>query len=450
MPQNYYFSANQNAKRLHGGPTNGYVWMYSPSTQEGSNIMRKQNNKQKQRKQPKKQTTTPRTPFKDVGGIVGRSLGGMFGQADIGRNVGKWLGTGIGSIFGSGDYVMSNSAEYNIFTNNNQIPKFSTTKQTNVVCHREFLGSITGATAFTNRSYPLNPGLSSSFPWLSSIASQYQEYRIHGMIFEFRPLITDYVLNGAPGVVVMATNYNANDPLYVSRQQIENTEYATSVKPTVGLIHGIECAADFTANPIKYVRSGAVGTEDLRLYDMGNFQFVSQNNPAQDLGELWVSYCVEFFKPTISEEIDTVTASHHTFFTGATTASPMGTVSFINVGNLLVTARTGTSMSFTAIAGQTYYVSYNWTGTGAGVAYTAPTLAVTNATPQTYMNLDTVTSFSAPQATLAGTINGCKNVFIKATTTTSNPTVTLALSGGTLPDSSLDLVITEVSNRIIA
>lgn len=410
--------------------------------------MRKQNNKQK--KQPKK-SANPKTPFRDVGGIVGNSLGGMFGQAHIGKNVGKWLGTGIGSIFGSGDYTLTNSNSYNVFTNSNQVPKFSTNKQTNIVCHREYLGDIAGATAFTNRLYPINPGLPSSFPWLSSIAGQYQEYRIHGMVYEFRPLITDFVTGGAPGVVVMATNYNANDPAYVSRQQIENTEFATAVKPTVGLIHGIECASEYTANPIKYVRSGNVTGEDLRLYDMGNFQFVSQSNPSQTLGELWVTYCVEFFKPTISEELDAVTSSHHSFYTSATTANPLGLISFVNVGTLNITARTATSISFTALAGQMYYVSYCWTGSGAGVVYTAPLLSVTNGTLQQFYNLDTATSFNSPQNAVAGTINCHKSAFFKATTTVANPIVTLQLgTAGTLPDSGVDLIITEVSNSITA
>jgi len=58
--------------------------------------------------------------------------------------------------------------------------------------------------------------------------------------------VTDFVTNGAPGVVIMAANYNADAKNYTTKQEMENSEYAVSVKPTRDLIHGIECATDHT------------------------------------------------------------------------------------------------------------------------------------------------------------------------------------------------------------
>jgi len=184
----------------------------------------------------------PATPFGDAGAIAGNALGQMFNMPFL-KGAGRFLGSGIGSIFGSGDYTLTGAVpEYNVLTNSKQIPQFSTSHATNLVCHREYLGDITGTTTFSNRSYPLNPGNSKTFPWLSTIAQNYQQYKIHGIIFEFRPLITDFVTAGSPGVVVMATNYNANAAPYDTKQEMENSEFAVSVKPTNALIHGVECA----------------------------------------------------------------------------------------------------------------------------------------------------------------------------------------------------------------
>jgi len=289
------------------------------------------------------------------------------------EGIGKWLGSGIGQIFGSGDYTMIGpQPDYNVLTNRAEVPKFSSTRQTNVVCHREYLMDWSGSTLFNLQSFPLNPGIGGTFPWLSTIAQNYQEYKFHGLIFEFKPLITDFVTGGAPGVVIMSTSYNADAPVFASKQEMENSEYAVSVKPTRDMIHGVECADHLTPLGIKYVRTGTVPQgQDLRLYDLGNFQFANQGSPTQLLGEIWVSYCVEFFKPILPA---TVGGSVETGYTGralATTASPLGTIQAFIKSNidLVVTA---TTLSFTAQPGNKYLLNVVWSGSS--TARTVPSL----------------------------------------------------------------------------
>lgn len=325
-------------------------------------------NKNKQRRkvvvnQQPKQKKKPVTPFSDAGAIVGSKLGTMFNLPYL-KGVGKWLGSGIGQIFGSGDYqIVGAEPTYNVLMNGNQIPKFSQTKQTNIVCHREYLGDFNGTAGFANNGFPLNPGMVQTFPWLSTIAANYQEYKFHGLIFEFRPLITDFVPNGAPGVVVMATNYNADAPLYVSKQEMENSEYAVSVKPTRDLMHGVECATSETVLPILYVRNGTPPAgQDLRLYDLGQFQFATQANPVQLLGELWVSYCVEFFKPILPADVGGNVLSFLTNRNGITPASPLGTIQSSLSGDLSCVVD-ATSVSWFGAPGNCYIVNVNWQGT---------------------------------------------------------------------------------------
>jgi hypothetical protein len=313
--------------------------------------------------QPKQKKANKPTPFSDAGAIVGSRLGTMFNAPYL-KGVGKWLGSGIGQIFGSGDYQMVGATPgYNVLCNGNQIPKFSTTKQTNIVCHREYLGDIAGTAGFSNTAYPLNPGMPNTFPWLATIAQNYQEYKFHGVIFEFRPLITDFVTNGAPGVVVMATNYNADALPYTTKQEMENSEYAVSVKPTRELIHGVECDTVQTVLPQLYVRSGAPPAgQDLRLYDLGNFQFATQTNPVQNLGELWVSYCVEFFKPILPTDVGgnvLGTLTNRSTFTGA---SPLGTIQLDISGDLGATFGPG-SIAWNSQPGNLYIVTINWFAT---------------------------------------------------------------------------------------
>lgn len=329
--------------------------------------MRKRNTKQAKQVKQVTKAMKKATPFGDVGGIVGRAAGNLFGRANIGNSVGRWLGSGIGSIFGSGEYTMvGQQPHYNVLTNSNQIPKFSSDGQANIVTHREYLGDISGTSTFTNNAYPLNPGMSKTFPWLSTVAGCYQEYKWHGLIFEFRPLTTDFANAGVPGVVIMSTNYNADAPLYLSKQQMENAEFAVSTKPTLSCIHGIECDPTLNVLGAKYVRDSLPPSgQDLRLYDHGNFQFATQNNnPLIVLGELWVSYCVELMKPILPGTIGGGNISHFARSnTVGTTA--LGTIAVrvpVNELDLVVTSNTITFPN--ALTG-TYTITIVHVGTAA-------------------------------------------------------------------------------------
>jgi hypothetical protein len=357
-----------------------------------------------------------KTPFSNAGALVGARAGQMFNMPML-KGVGKWLGSGIGSIFGSGDYTIAGAQpSYNVLTNGAQIPKFSSTHATNIVCHREYLGDIMGTATFNNTAYPLNPGMATTFPWLSTIAGNYQEYKFHGIIFEFRPLITDFVTGGAPGVIIMATNYNSDLPVYTTKQIMENSEFAVSVKPTNALIHGVECSPEQTDPIIKYVRNGELVTgQDLKNYDWGSFQFATQSNPIQNLGELWVSYCVEFYKPTLTTTSGPQIAanSFHSNRSTVAGATPLGTIQVTASGSLSATC-SSTAITINACpAAQYYQVNITWYGSS--VASVAPVLSYTNATEKLFYRNGTDTSVTAPAFGAAANSRYNQQVVIQST-----------------------------------
>lgn len=358
--------------------------MYSPRLHRVSHTMqRKQNknkNKSKSKPQQRKQQHIKATPFKDSFGIMGKAAGNklnsMFSTNMDLTGVGQWLGSSIGWIFGSGDYqIAGGRPENNVLFNSRQVPQFSSTRATNIVCHREYLTDWTGVTNFAVDQYKLNPGDGKTFPWLSTVAQNYSQYKFHGLIFEFRPLITDFVTNGSPGVVIMATNYNADDGPYLSKHEMENTEFAVSVKPTMNLVHGVECAASETMSQLKNIRTGALASGiDPNLYDLGTFNFGNQGSPNQLIGEIWVSYCVEFFKPVIPETIGGQVDSAFSVRSGIAGATPLGTTQLQNKGNMNLVV-TSTTLSFDAVPTALYLVSISWTG--AAIAVTMPTITDT-------------------------------------------------------------------------
>jgi len=372
------------------------------------------------------------TPFADAGRIAGQQVGKMFNMPYL-KGVGKWLGSGIGQIFGSGDYqMMGPSPKYNVLASDRQIPQFSTSERTNIVCNREYIGDIGGSVGFLNRSYPLNPGLSTTFPWLSSVAKCYQQYRIHGLIFEFRPLLTDFVLNGAPGVIVMATNYNADRPPFTTKVQMENAEYAVSVKPTMNMIHGIECAESDTPQTRLYVRTGAVpGGQDLRSYDLGLTQIATQLNPTQLLGELWVSYCVELFKPLLPEDIGVDAKTSVISRISHSSASPLGTVQVTTAGDIpgIIVNSTTISMDISVPNGN-YLLAIIWKGDTNGVIF-IPSLATSSgvtSVPTVFGNSTSLVTTQPGTSTLSCFLN----YYFKLVSSDSVQTITLN-GGGILP-----------------
>jgi len=283
------------------------------------------------------------------------------------------------------------------------------------VRHREYLGDITvpsAPTAFTLTTYTVNPGDNYTFPWLSALAVQYQQYKFDGLIFEFRTLASDITSGGALGAVVMASNYDVVQPAFTSKVQMENSQYAVSTKPSCSMIHTMECAPGQVANNLYYVRNSgpvtASGTDN-RMYDLANFQIATQGLPGssgQVLGELWVSYDVQLYKPIINEA--TIGASFSSI-------SPANNAIFgsavINAG--IVIAQNST-LTFTQ-PGE-YLVYFSCTGTGiipATLSGTAPGItqvASTYNASSTEVSVSVAVSVTAPNQTLVFDFSGSSTV----------------------------------------
>lgn len=209
----------------------------------------------------------------------------------------------IGSVFGQGDYTV----KYNSLSGVGGPPQFSSNgnNRSVVISHREFVQDITGTTGFSIQSFQITPTNSALFPWLAQISSNFEEYRIHGMLFEFKTTSGMSVssTNTALGTVIMATQYNPNDTAFSTKIDMENYEFATTGGPFESFLHPLECKPQLTVAPQLYVNqpntSGAV--VDLRLTNFGNFNIATVGMQASNVvGELWVSYQVELLKPRLS------------------------------------------------------------------------------------------------------------------------------------------------------
>lgn len=350
----------------------------------------------------KKKRTRPKTTRL---GLLGHIAGGFFGPH--GSDLGRAAGNAISRITGMGDYKVSE----NSVSKGNSVPTFMQGGSGVRICHREFLQDVTGSVAFTLQSYQINPGLSPTFPLLSQLAATFDEYDLRGLVFEYRPSSGTAVssTSAALGVVIMATNYDSTDPLFVNKQQMESYEFSNSTVPFQGCIHPVECARNRNVLESLYVRTGnqTSGT-DLRFCDLGVFQLATVGmQSAYVTGELWVSYDVYLRKPrlSISPALQSCFVWHVTTGpnnTSGTSALPFGSAPYydgVDPRVSLVTNGSPSSILISAVG--TYFLTIYITT--AGVSFTGNLLVSAGSNISTVSKIQSRTTSGGgnPGTTLA-------------------------------------------------
>ncbi len=163
------------------------------------------------------------------------------------------------------------------------------------VNHRELIGTVNGSIAFTPTKYVCNPGMAATFPWLSGQAQQWEQYRFNKLRFRYLTRSATTTV----GSVIMAPDYDPTDAAPSSELAVST--YQDCVEDAVW-VQELTCDLNvdsmFPSGRRKYVRSGSVGQEDLKLYDAANFFLCTLEQIGTNaIGKLWVEYDVDFFTP---------------------------------------------------------------------------------------------------------------------------------------------------------
>lgn len=213
------------------------------------------------------------------------------------------------------------------------IPRIQNSTNGVIIRHKEFLTDVPSSVGFTGVVVPLNPGMDVTFPWLSRVAQNFEEWLPRGIVVEYRTTSSDTLLaaNPALGSVIIATQYNSVNPDFTNKQQMENYEGAISCKPSVSMIHQVETHKSQNVQGEYYVRVEAPpANADLRMYDLGKVQIstVGSQTNGNIIGEIWISYEIELRKPKIPAD-PIVDAAHFLLPAGTLTAEspaiPAGT-----------------------------------------------------------------------------------------------------------------------------
>lgn len=264
-------------------------------------------------------------------------------------------------------------------------PKMTTLRNGDCrIVHREYIQDILSgpvSSGFTATLLSINPGLASTFQWLSKVAQNFESYKFSKLKFCYETESP----SSTGGTVVLAVDYDAADPVVTSKQQALAYRGSVRSAPWTPSCHS-SLPEDLSKNRSYYVRPGIPpANTDIRLYDVGNLQFIVQGvtGTLQDLGELYVEYDVLLMTPIYepvpsSGTITTATSTTSNVFAAHTTQGggfivTPGNTGLMNFSNLQIgselsisvntTAGTTTVFALGTLIGLTAKTTYGGTGT---------------------------------------------------------------------------------------
>jgi len=280
-------------------------------------------------------------------------------------------------------------ARGNILSHNEANISMAGNNQTRVR-HEEYIADIasTPTGVFQVQQFFINPGLSTMFPWLSRMASNYEKYRFIKLIFEYRAKCS----TASNGTVISMIDYDCSDNPPATKAIMLGQN---SVDSNIWLSH------EFKANPFnlhdvipdRYIRNDLLPQNvDQKMYDVGAYYVATQGNTDGSTagGELFVVYDVLLVTPQLNNA--------NTGFAGASATSGgvlnpnlvLGTIPVVTSLNPQITVGTLISHSTVFVANiGSYIVNIIAVGTvlsvaavgiltGSGIAITAPFSVLNN------------------------------------------------------------------------
>lgn len=337
--------------------------------------------------------------YGNISVIQGRGDYSFSNNRSTGANWGGWMGSKAGEFLGDmaqqtlygvisglGDY----SVKKNVFADG-RLPEIMNNNPSGgiVISFQEYLGDVvTSGTAntFNIQNYIINAANEKTFPWLAEIASNFEQYELQGMLFQFRSTSADALnsTNTALGSVMMATQYDIMDIPFTSKSEMLNYEFSCSGKPSDNLIHMIECAPNQTTIDEKFtLTSDSPPTgADPRLYHHGRFSIATTGFQGTNvnIGELHVTYQIRLLKPKLSGNTTPYFYKFDTAVNVWNNAQPLGAVP----GNGIIVNSLGIQMSVNGLGfplvqtPKFYRIFITWDAGNSGVNITFPSPTVTN------------------------------------------------------------------------
>lgn len=314
-----------------------------------------------------------------------------------GHAFGSWAGGKLGGM--AGDFVggmLTGVGDYTIKKNvlmSGTLPTMVNDSSGGgvVIRYQEYLTDIiTSSVAgqFKIDSFLLNPGQAKTFPWLSQLAANFEEYEFEGVVFGFKSMSADALnsVNTALGTVMMCTQYDVNDPAFQTKAEMLNYEFSQAVKPSESTLHMIECARSQTVLSELYVLpdgQSVPATADPRFYHLGRFSIATQGmqGTSVNIGELHVTYQIRLLKPKLFDVLGYDVPWQWITTTGIgiiDNSNPLGGLvptTYTYTGPIgVIVDNTADKLVFPAdVTNNFYAITMQWTTNSTAAAFTNPT-----------------------------------------------------------------------------
>jgi hypothetical protein len=229
------------------------------------------------------------------------------------------------------------------------------------IIHRELLGNIIGSTNFAvYKTLNVNPGLSASFPWLSTQAVGWEKYKFHKLKFCL------YTRTGTnvPGSQMIIPDYDAADAAPSSEIIASAYHGVAEDAPWKDLCSTLDVAR---LNRELFIRTGALPAgQDIKLSDIANVYFCTIDGTAVNWSKLWVEYDVSLINQQLPSGGSALTSTFAGSATtgGLTAAAPFGTAP-VQMGQIgIALGATNATIALSGLTiGTEYAVSSFSTGT---------------------------------------------------------------------------------------
>jgi hypothetical protein len=168
-------------------------------------------------------------------------------------------------------------------------PRMSTRQGNIVITHSEMIGHVVsnGAGTYSVNSFRINAGDTFTFPWLSSIAKNFEKYKFLNLGVAF----VSGQATSMPGKVGLGVDFDPADEPPSNRVEFFTLTAHTEAAPWDNLVLNIPCKGGF-----KFTDQSV--EENTRLIDMGQILVMNDlATPDSVLGDLIVSYSVELSEP---------------------------------------------------------------------------------------------------------------------------------------------------------
>lgn len=240
-----------------------------------------------------------------------------------------------------------------------------------VVHHRELVSTVSNNPVFTTnnnntQNQRLNPMNGVTFPWLSTMAANYDQYEFLRVELDYVPMCSSLT----PGRVVLWFDRDSQDPLPVDRVGVAN--YLHTANSNAWTPNKLTIPTDRIR---RFVFDNV--TADVKLIDLGQFGWsVYGGTDTAQIGDLYITYTVQLIEPQSTRSLVQTQAYNGSLSRTTTFGIPYMNSAYASATEFILTFNTTGVFLISSTIRFATFLGTDTNGTGAVVNSSAAAVGV--------------------------------------------------------------------------